>query len=165
MLRGINRQTIFEADEDCEKYLQCLTEYKSLSGFTLHAYRLMGNHVHLLIQEGKEPSGANVQADRRALCLLVQLEIQARQVSVPAPFQEQAGQRRCLFLLVLRYIYQNPVRAKLCKRPADYPWSSCRSLTEPHSLALAEKSCSIRQLSRLTVVSDVRTQSAEETIA
>ena len=31
MLRGINRQTIFLDDEDCEKYLQCIGETKQLA--------------------------------------------------------------------------------------------------------------------------------------
>ena len=53
MVRGINRQIIFQDDEDCEKYLQCLAASQKISGFLLHAYCLMGNHVHLLIQEQK----------------------------------------------------------------------------------------------------------------
>ena len=55
MLRGINRQVIFEDDEDCEKYLQCLKECKAANGFVLYAYCLMGNHIHLLMKEMKEP--------------------------------------------------------------------------------------------------------------
>jgi hypothetical protein len=55
MLRGINRQIIFQDDEDCEKYLQYLKACKAVSGFMLHAYCLMGNHRHLLIEEKQEP--------------------------------------------------------------------------------------------------------------
>ena len=47
MLRGIDRQTIFQEEEDCEKYLQCLSDCQKLSGFTLYAHYLMGNHIHL----------------------------------------------------------------------------------------------------------------------
>ena len=53
MLRGIDRQIIFQDDEDCEKFLQCLTDFQMVCGFTLYAYCLMGNHVHLLLREGK----------------------------------------------------------------------------------------------------------------
>ena len=38
MLRGIDRQTIFQDDEDCEKYFECIEECKVISGFTLCAY-------------------------------------------------------------------------------------------------------------------------------
>ena len=54
MLRGINKQTILEDDEDYEKLLQILKECKTVSEFELYSYCLMGNHVHLLLKEGKE---------------------------------------------------------------------------------------------------------------
>jgi REP element-mobilizing transposase RayT len=54
MIRGINRQNIFEDDEDHEKFLQVLGQYKEKCGYLIYAYCLMGNHVHLLIKEEKE---------------------------------------------------------------------------------------------------------------
>ena len=55
MLRGINQQQIFEDREDYEKFLQILKDCKAVSEYKLFAYCLMGNHIHLLIQEDKEP--------------------------------------------------------------------------------------------------------------
>lgn len=55
MLRGINQQQIFEDSEDYDKFLQVLKDCKAISVFDLYAYCLMGNHVHLLIKENKEP--------------------------------------------------------------------------------------------------------------
>ena len=54
MLRGINKQQIFEEKEDYEKFLEVLKSCKAISEFKLYAYCLMGNHIHLLIKEGKE---------------------------------------------------------------------------------------------------------------
>ena len=54
MLRGINKQMIFEDDEDKIKFLDTLKEYKGKSGYKIYAYCLMGNHVHLLIKECEE---------------------------------------------------------------------------------------------------------------
>ena len=48
VLRGINKQTIFEDDEDNEMFMLTLNQYKQKSGYKLLAYCLMGNHVHLL---------------------------------------------------------------------------------------------------------------------
>ena len=53
MLRGINQQQIFEDSEDYEKFLQILKDCKAVSEYKLFAYCLMGNHIHLLIQEDK----------------------------------------------------------------------------------------------------------------
>nr|WP_245415790.1 transposase [Alteribacter populi] len=54
MFRGINRQTIFEDDEDKRKFLQTLARYKKKSCIKLYGYCLMDNHVHLLVKETKE---------------------------------------------------------------------------------------------------------------
>ena len=56
MLRGINQQQIFEDNEDYAKFIQVIRDCKSLSGFQLFAYCLMGNHIHLLLKETNEPS-------------------------------------------------------------------------------------------------------------
>jgi REP element-mobilizing transposase RayT len=54
MLRGINRQQIFEDDEDRARFLETLQIYKKQCGYAIYAYCLMGNHIHLLIKEGQE---------------------------------------------------------------------------------------------------------------
>ena len=54
IMRGINRQTIFEDEEDYEKFIETLKKYKEICGYELYAYCLMGNHLHILLKEGKE---------------------------------------------------------------------------------------------------------------
>ena len=55
MLRGINKQQIFEDEEDFQKFIQVLKECKAVSEYKLFAYCLMGNHIHMLIKPEKEP--------------------------------------------------------------------------------------------------------------
>jgi REP element-mobilizing transposase RayT len=50
MVRGINKQKIFEHQEDYQKYLQFLSDCKEQVHFDLYAYCLMPNHVHLLLR-------------------------------------------------------------------------------------------------------------------
>ena len=47
MLRGINRQDIFEDDGDRHYFMTTLRASKEASGFKLYAFCLMSNHVHL----------------------------------------------------------------------------------------------------------------------
>ena len=54
MIRGINQQNIFSVDEDDEKFMATLAKYHKKSEYEIYAYCLMGNHVHLLIKEGRE---------------------------------------------------------------------------------------------------------------
>ena len=55
MLRGINRQDIFEEDEDRIRFLNTIIRCKEASGFRLHAFVLMSNHAHFLIEPADEP--------------------------------------------------------------------------------------------------------------
>ena len=50
MLRGINRQNIFEDDQDRLYFMSVLASCKKVSGFRLHAFVLMSNHIHLLLE-------------------------------------------------------------------------------------------------------------------
>ena len=63
MLRGINKQDIFEDDEDYLQMTVCLqglTERYDENGVavdplcTVYFYCLMSNHIHLLVREQKE---------------------------------------------------------------------------------------------------------------
>ncbi|MEA4845963.1 MAG: transposase, partial [Clostridiaceae bacterium] len=44
MLRGINRQTIFEDDRDIERLIDTVKRYKPVSKYELYAYCIMSNH-------------------------------------------------------------------------------------------------------------------------
>lgn len=56
-LRGINRQTIFEEEEDITMFLLVLKKIKAKSGYIIFGYCIMGNHIQLLIKEGDEELG------------------------------------------------------------------------------------------------------------
>ena len=55
IMRGINRQTLFEDEEDCAKFIQTLQKYREICEYKLYAYCLMGNHLHVLLKEDNEP--------------------------------------------------------------------------------------------------------------
>ena len=55
MVRGINRQSLFEDDEDRQRLIQTIGVYKSISDYDLYGYCLMNNHIHLLMRETREP--------------------------------------------------------------------------------------------------------------
>ena len=50
MIRGINRQNIFEEDDDRLCFKKILNHCKEISGFRLYAFALMSNHIHLLTE-------------------------------------------------------------------------------------------------------------------
>ena len=53
--RGVNKQQIFEDEDDYGKFLTVLRKYQPICGYKIIAYCLMSNHVHLLIKPDKIP--------------------------------------------------------------------------------------------------------------
>jgi len=124
ILRGINKQLVFEEDSDYERFLTVLGEVKEISRFKLYAFCLMPNHIHLLMEEKEEPLGEIFRriGSRFVFWYNWKYErsghlFQGRYTSEPVESDEY-------FIAVLAYIHQNPVKAGLCSRASDYRWSS-----------------------------------------
>ena len=124
MLRGINQQQIFEETEDYYKFLDIVKECKAICEFKLFAYCLMGNHIHLLIQEGSE----TLEQIFKRICgrFVYWYNIKYRRVGhlFQDRFKSEPVDSEIYFLTVLRYIHQNPIKASICKRIEDYAYSS-----------------------------------------
>ena len=124
IMRGINRQTIFEDIEDHEKFIQTLRKYKNISQFKLYAYCLMDNHIHLLLQVDKEP----LETVFRRICGSYVLFYNNKYDRSGNLFQDRFKSAPVeddkYFLTVLRYIFQNPVKAGLVIKVENYRWTN-----------------------------------------
>ena len=124
MLRGINQQQIFEDREDFEKFLQILKDCKAISEFKIFAYCLMGNHIHLLIQEMKEPIEQIMKRIGGRFVYWYNIKYQRVGHLFQDRFKSEPVEDDAYFLTVLRYIHQNPIKAGLSKKIEDYKHSS-----------------------------------------
>jgi REP element-mobilizing transposase RayT len=124
MMRGINRQTIFEDEADYQKFLQTILKYKAQCGYEIHAYCLMSNHVHLLIKVGKESLGQIMQRICGSYVYWYNWKYQRVGNLFQDRFKSEAVEDDTYFLQVQRYIHQNPVKAGLVDDVEDYRWSS-----------------------------------------
>ena len=124
IIRGINRQTIFEDEEDCAQFLEALKRYKEKSGYEIYSYCLMGNHVHILMKIGIEP----LEQVMRRLCGSYVYWYNKKYQRIGNLFQDRFKSEPVeddqYFQTVLRYIHQNPVKAGLVKHVEEYKWSS-----------------------------------------
>ena len=122
--RGNERKAVFKSIRDRQKFLEYLETATARYNALIHAYCLMDNHYHLLLEtpSGNLPqimrhiNGAyttyfNVKRARaghlfqgRYKAIVVQMDAYAKELS--------------------RYIHLNPVRAKLAETPDKYEWSS-----------------------------------------
>ena len=124
MLRGINRQNIFEDDEDRTKFLETVNECRKISGYKLFGYCLMGNHIHMLIKEEKEPIELIFKRIGARYVYWYNWKYQRSGHLFQDRFRSEVVEDDGYFLTVLRYILQNPVKAGLTTNVSEYKWSS-----------------------------------------
>ncbi len=134
IMRGLNRQVIFNEDEDCHKFLQTLQQYKKISGYHIYAYCLMSNHIHLLMKIEHEP----LEQVMRRICGKFVYWYNKKYDRAGYLFQDrfksEPVEEDSYLLTVIRYIHQNPMKANLVKRIEHYLWSSYNAYTRPDSL-------------------------------
>ena len=126
MLRGIDRQLIFLDDEDNSHFVEVLSQCREMSGFRLFAYCLMGNHVHMLLQTEREP----IDLVMKRIGTRYSVWFNSKYGRVGHLFQDryksEAIHDDSYYLTALRYILNNPVKAGICARAEEYPYSSAR---------------------------------------
>ena len=126
MLRGINRQQIFEDEEDSEKFIQVLKDCKAVSEFELYAYCLMDNHIHLLIKPEKEPLELIFKRIGSRYVYWYNWKYNRRGHLFQDRFKSEPIDTEEYFLTVLRYIHDNPLKAGLSKNVYSYKYSSAK---------------------------------------
>lgn len=122
--RGNGRARTFFSDNDYRLYRDLLAEHATAAGVEVWAWVLMPNHVHLILV----PQDAD--GLRRALAPVHRYyagHVHLRQQKSGHFWQGRFG---CVAMdddhlgAALRYVALNPVRARLCARAVDWPWSS-----------------------------------------
>lgn len=124
MLRGINRQQIFEDEADRERLMETLQRYRDECGYTVYAYCLMGNHFHILLKEGVEELDSVFKRIAGSYVYWYNWKYRRTGHLFQDRFKSEPVEDDSYFLTVLRYIHQNPVKARLCRSVESYPYSS-----------------------------------------
>ena len=122
--RGVDHEEIFLDDEDFEKYIRLLGEVVNECGWILFAFCLMPNHVHLFFEtpEPNRAQGMHLLQLRYATYFKQKYGRDGHLFGAryhPTPVDEALH-----FINVACYIAANPAKARLCKRPEDWDWSS-----------------------------------------
>lgn len=125
--RGNDQKDIYRDDMDRRAFLDVLKQVYERFNWGIHAYCLMGNHYHLLI----ETPEANLSKGMRQLNSVYTQRFNRRHQRVGHVLQGRYKailvERDAYFLELTRYIVLNPVRAGICASPRDWPWSSYRA--------------------------------------
>jgi putative transposase len=127
ILRGNARQDVFFSPGDRHFFYELLAEGVIRFGYRVHAFCLMGNHLHLALQMGDLELSAGMQN----LSFRYTRYLNTRLKRVGHVFQGRfkaflVDQDRYGLALV-RYLHLNPVRARTVRQPGAYAWSSHRA--------------------------------------
>lgn len=122
--RGNARKNIFKDDNDKEIFLEVLGRVVKRYNWLCHAYCLMGNHYHLLI----ETPDANLSKGMRQLNGVYTQRYNQRHKKTGHIFQGRYKailvEKEGHLIELCRYVVLNPVRAGIVERPEDWKWSS-----------------------------------------
>jgi putative transposase len=125
--RGNRREPIFFQDGDQDIYCDMLAEQMRKAGVAVWAYCLMPNHVHLILTPSDEAGlGSALGAAHRRWANFVNARGRWRGHLFDGRFASVVMDEGHL-LAAVRYVAMNPVRARLCERAEDWPWSSTRA--------------------------------------
>jgi len=125
--RGNEKREIFLDDKDRFGFIEILKEVIRKFNWLCHAYCLMNNHYHLLIET---PEG-NLAKGMRQLNGVYTQRFNKRHQRVGHLLQGRYKailiDKESYLLEVARYVVLNPVRAKMVDKPHEWKWSSFKA--------------------------------------
>ena len=125
IIRGINRQYLFEEEKDFEKMLKIIERVQDEYKFSIYAYCLMSNHVHLFL---KEKNMGDIKAFmHKILSMYVSwfnFKYQRSGSLIGNRYKSEPIENDKYYLTLIRYIHQNPLKANITKKLSEYLWSS-----------------------------------------
>lgn len=126
ILRGNERKRIFKQDRDKKEFLDILRKYKGKYNFLIHAYCIMNNHVHLIIN----CNGTDISLLMKSINISYAYYYNKKYNRCGHLFQDRFKSERIgdatYFLYLSKYIHRNPVKAGMVTEAKNYYWSSFR---------------------------------------
>src|SRR4030042_3150799 len=118
--RGNQRQRVFKDENDFQKYLELLVYYKERHKYSLYAYVLMNNHVHLLIETFKIPLSKIIQGINQSYTMYFNKKYRTVGHLFQGRYKAILCDKDAYLLSLIKYIHLNPARAKKAKAAGEY---------------------------------------------
>ena len=136
MSRGDRQEAIFLDDEDRRRFLKTLGEASEKAGWQVHAYCLMGNHFHLVLETPQPTLVAGMKWFLGTYTQRFNAKHRMRGHLFAGRYKTLLvdGSDAMYLRVVCDYVHLNPVRAGLVveeAKLADYAWSSFPEYLKP----------------------------------
>ena len=127
--RGNARQAIYISNDDRQQFLTLLQNTVERYNWYCHAYCMMDNHYHLLIETNSPTLSKGMKYLNGTGTYTQYFNRQHQRVGhvFQGRFKAILVQKNSYLLELARYIVLNPVRAKMVRSANQWPWSSYRA--------------------------------------
>ena len=125
--RGNERSTIFRNDRDRAKFLEVLGSVVSGARWILHAYCLMGNHYHLLLETPLGNLSRGMQRLNGRYTQRFNFRYRRSGHLLQGRYKAILVEKEAHLLELCRYVVLNPVRAGMVENVSQWPWSNYRA--------------------------------------
>ena len=140
--RGVGRARVFNEGNDHVFFLECLRRAQQVCNFRILAYCVMTTHFHIVIKcNGPIPPSLFQSVGARFSAYYHKRHKCAGQI-FQGRFHSEAIETEAHLLSAIRYVWRNPIKARLCTHLTDYPWSSYNCLGKSNELIDNELLCS-----------------------
>ena len=121
--RGNQKLKTFLSQRDYLAYLERLSLYRMRYRVSVYAYCLMPNHLHLLVETSSQPLSKFMQGLQQSYTQYFNLTHRKVGHVFQGRYKAIVCDKDEYLLTLVRYIHQNPVRAKMVGKAEDYPYS------------------------------------------
>lgn len=125
--RGNAQQDIYGNDDDRQQFLTLLSHTVERFDWYCHAYCLMDNHYHLLIETGTPTLSRGMKFFNGTYTQYFNRQHKRVGHVFQGRYKAILVQKESYLLELARYIALNPVRAQMVRSAKDWPWSSYRA--------------------------------------
>lgn len=134
ILRGNGKQDIFFDDQDRYRFYLLLQEGAERFRHRIHAFCLMTNHIHLVVQVADPPLSRIIQNLSFRYTRWVNWRHKRSGHLFQGRYKAILVDGDAYLLELVRYVHLNPVRAGLAASPEEYPWTGHRAYCGRESL-------------------------------
>lgn len=128
--RGNERKKIFFTERDYHKFKEYLVVAQERFSCVLHAYVLMGNHYHLILETKEKNLSRVMHYLNGSYTTYVNVKRKRNGHLLQGRFKSIIVDKDNYLLELSRYVHLNPVRAGMTKRPEEYPHSSYQAYVD-----------------------------------
>src|SRR5258708_7665322 len=125
--RGNNRGNIYLGDEDHLMFLGIFAEAVRRFRWVVHAYTLMTNHFHLVLETPEPTLSHGMKWMNAKYTQWFNWRHNRSGHLFQGRFKGFLVEKESYLLALIRYVALNPVRAQMVDRPEEYRWSSYRA--------------------------------------